>query len=508
MLALVLFTAPAIAGTTVPFTINMSESVNVTGTPRIAVDVGGVTRYATYASGTGTSALTFNYDMVAGDVDLDGVALTSPINLNGGQITDLNGNAISNLTFTPPNTSNVKVNYPSLGMDFTNGASGRYTLNGTVYNSLTSFLTASGGTFTRNSIGTYFDSTGTLQTATANTPRFDYAPITLATKGILIEESRTNLIQRSTEMDNADWGKTNVTVTANATTAPDGTMTAEYVAATGVSNSYIVSFPRPTFSAGNTVTWSIFAKAGTSSIVALECRDNSTYIGTTFNLSTLAITLGSGVTASMTSVGNGWYRLVATRTFTQSSASAFIGTFYIDAYGTGGAGQGVYLWGAQAEIGSFATSYIPTTTAAVTRNTDALTIPSTSWFNASQGNMLLNIDFTNGASTGAQGLAINSTDQGYLIYKQAGTSGLYAFAGAGQTAIGTATSNTLIKTGIAYTSSNANASVNGSLSANITPSALNTPNAFRTYNAFTGHIQKMKYYPIRPTNTQLQLLTQ
>lgn len=104
-----IFIPSAHAATSVPFTITMSEAVNVTGNPRIAVDVGGVTRYATYASGTGTSALTFTYDMVSGDVDMDGVNLSSPIDLNGGTITDLSGNPAS-LTFTPPDTSGVLIN--------------------------------------------------------------------------------------------------------------------------------------------------------------------------------------------------------------------------------------------------------------------------------------------------------------------------------------------------------------------------------------------------------------
>ena len=72
-------------------------------------------------------------------------------------------------------------------MDFIYDADGRYTLNGTAYNDLTSFLGASGGTFSRASIGTYFDSSGTLQTASSGTPRFDHAPITHAPKGILID---------------------------------------------------------------------------------------------------------------------------------------------------------------------------------------------------------------------------------------------------------------------------------------------------------------------------------
>ena len=93
----------------VPFTINMSENVVVTGSPRIAIDVGGTTRYAVYASGSGTSTLIFNYTIQAGDNDTDGVVLSSPIDLNGGTIKDLAGND-SSLTFVVPNTSGILIN--------------------------------------------------------------------------------------------------------------------------------------------------------------------------------------------------------------------------------------------------------------------------------------------------------------------------------------------------------------------------------------------------------------
>lgn len=104
------FSCASFAATDIPFTINMSEAVNVTGTPRIAVNVGGTTRYANYTAGTGTATLTFSYTMVAGDMDVDGVALSSPIDLNSGTMTDLAGNNAT-LTFTIPNTSGVLVDY-------------------------------------------------------------------------------------------------------------------------------------------------------------------------------------------------------------------------------------------------------------------------------------------------------------------------------------------------------------------------------------------------------------
>ena len=96
------------AGTPIPLTVNLSENVIVTGTPRLQLDVGGVTRYAPYVSGTGTNVLLFSYPVVAPDFDRDGITLLSPVDLNGGTIRNVNGNN-ANLTFIPPNTSAVLV---------------------------------------------------------------------------------------------------------------------------------------------------------------------------------------------------------------------------------------------------------------------------------------------------------------------------------------------------------------------------------------------------------------
>ena len=108
MAVLCLSYSPASAAT-LSFTVNTSEPVVVTGTPRIAIDVGGVTRYASYASGSGSSALTFGYAVQAGDFDANGITLASPLQLNGGSIADALGNLASNPVFTLPDTASVKV---------------------------------------------------------------------------------------------------------------------------------------------------------------------------------------------------------------------------------------------------------------------------------------------------------------------------------------------------------------------------------------------------------------
>ena len=151
MLILILMAfSPAIAGTPIPFTINLSENVVVTGTPRIQLDIGGVTRYATYTGGSGTSALTFSYPIVAPDFDRNGISIISPIDLNGGTIKDLNGNDAT-LTFTPPNTSGVLVQsyqtaFTTSPIDSSNEAAASFNITGAPSGATYNYtITSSGG---------------------------------------------------------------------------------------------------------------------------------------------------------------------------------------------------------------------------------------------------------------------------------------------------------------------------------------------------------------------------
>lgn len=69
------------------FQVNFSEAVNITGSPRIAINLGGSIVYATYLTGSGSSGLEFSYAIQSGDADSDGITLTSTsIDLNGGTI--------------------------------------------------------------------------------------------------------------------------------------------------------------------------------------------------------------------------------------------------------------------------------------------------------------------------------------------------------------------------------------------------------------------------------------
>jgi len=519
------FHSSAHAATSVPFTIAMSEAVNVAGTPRIAVDVGGVTRYADYSAGTGTNALTFTYAMQAGDVDLDGVALSSPIDLNGGTITDTSGNPAT-LTFTPPDTSNVKVNYPSLGMDFVADADGRYTLNGTVYDDLPAFLSATGGTFTRNSIGTYYDSTGTLQTATANTPRFDHDPVTHQPKGILIEEQRTNLLTRSSELDNAAWIKTDLTISSNSIIAPDGSSSADkLVEATTTSSHTLRGVVNLT--SGNIYTFSFFAKSAGRNIVHFYGSGGLSMNGIV-NLATGTILFGS---VNISNAGNGWYRISASSstTFTGANSIWIVTNNGSDTY-TGDGTSGIYVWGAQLEQGSFPTSYIPTTMAAVTRIADSFNIGSSgvsSFYNPLESSVFGQFDYHATSSKPAGMFVISDGTPANRFGHALGLAGTRNDGFVVSSNVNLASLNNLISSSSPFVSQKfalgikqdnfAGVGNGGSI---VTDNSGNMPSGINrldfgffyptapSSNYLNGHIQKFKYYPARVSDTQLQLMTQ
>jgi hypothetical protein len=95
---------------TITATVAFNRAVTVTGTPQIAIAIGSNNRKLNYASGTGTTSLTFTYPVVSGDAATAGqVVVTSPITLNGGTMKDSNKKNAT-LTFTAPDTSAVTVN--------------------------------------------------------------------------------------------------------------------------------------------------------------------------------------------------------------------------------------------------------------------------------------------------------------------------------------------------------------------------------------------------------------
>ena len=96
------------------FSLATSETVTVTGTPRLALTIGSTTRYANYASGSNTRTLLFTYTVASSssDIDSDGIAVSTTLDLNSGTIVDLASNAMSPLTFSAPTLTSVLVAQP------------------------------------------------------------------------------------------------------------------------------------------------------------------------------------------------------------------------------------------------------------------------------------------------------------------------------------------------------------------------------------------------------------
>ena len=213
-------------------------------------------------------------------------------------------------------------------------------------------------TFTRASSGTYVDSAGVIQTAATNVPRFDHNPTTGESLGLLVEEQRTNLLLRSEDFSTT-WVRFNVNASSNAILAPDGTLTADKLTENDADNFHRI---RQGITSGVTGVFSVFLKAAERTRVNLGTSDINLIAG--FDLSAGSVVSGTG---SIEPFGDGWYRCSISATFTTSGPFLLLRNSSSEFY-TGDGTSGIYLWGAQLEVGAFPTSYIPTTTAAATRN--------------------------------------------------------------------------------------------------------------------------------------------
>jgi hypothetical protein len=244
-------------------------------------------------------------------------------------------------------------------------------------------------TFTRASSGTYVGSDGLIKTAATNEPRFDHNPTTGESLGLLVEEQRTNLLLQSEDLLTTWTANDGLARTANQTVSPNGSTTADLLASGGTLIGYLEQ-PNASsnqFVSGTTYTYSIYLKkANTSTCLTLLFGTTFNSGGgnpvATWNLDTGVPTFVNGATGSMTAVGNGWYRCVVTDTATQTHTQNQQWLRMASASGD------VYTWGAQLEVGAFATSYIPTTTATVTRSADVPSITGanfSSWYRQDEG---------------------------------------------------------------------------------------------------------------------------
>lgn len=183
------------------------------------------------------------------------------------------------------------------------------------------------------------------------------------------ESGNSNLLTYSEQFDNAAWTKTNTTILPNVATAPDGSVTADaWIESTGASQKYLRT---PLASTGPaTYTMSCYAKtlSGTRYLVLEFDAGGAEVRRSFFDLAGGTVSSNySGAVGAITSVGGGWYRCAVTVTMVGAASATY---WYISNSGasvagyTGDGTSGLYIWGAQLEVGSTASTYKPTTTAA------------------------------------------------------------------------------------------------------------------------------------------------
>jgi hypothetical protein len=196
-----------------------------------------------------------------------------------------------------------------------------------------------------------------------NIPRLDYSNGTCPS--LLVEPQRTNLLTYSSSFDNAGWLNTNVTVTSNTTTSPSGVQDADTIAFS--TSGYVGQ----SFSSSGFHSFSVYAKYIGTQWLYIQNYNGGDF-GTWFDIQNGVIgTIESGVTASIEQAENGFYR--CTITMNASSASSSVWVFFnTSSNGSYSRTGSSYFWGAQLEAGAYPTSYIPTTSASVTRNADVI----------------------------------------------------------------------------------------------------------------------------------------
>jgi hypothetical protein len=165
---------------------------------------------------------------------------------------------------------------------------------------------------------------------------------------------RTNLALRSQEFDNASWVKQQVTVTANSVVAPDGTLTADTIVEDGTSNFHDVLQAVAVVGVPNTA--SVYVKAANRRFCAVQLGGNSVYFGL-FGQGTIAAAVPAGFTPSISHVGNGWYYITLTTAPTNTNFLILAANETPTLNYLGLSQDAIYVWGAQVETGTGASSY-------------------------------------------------------------------------------------------------------------------------------------------------------
>jgi hypothetical protein len=402
-----------------------------------------------------------------------------------------------------------------------------------------------GITFTRATDGKYFDSSGVLQTAGSDVARFDHRLEggVWVNKGLLIEEARTNIAQRSEVFNDGYWTKSRVTVTADSVNAPTGSQSADRIVETATTGNHIFYRDFSLNSVSQAYSASIFIKAQQRFRGALSLSSNTAPNGGgrfTFNINAqtfVAVPIGTGATVLgffVQELADSWYR-IGFSVITGANATHRLQLALYDNSGnssySGSTANGMYAWGMQLEAGAFGTSYIQTpSTANVTRNADVASMTSTdfsSWYNATEGTTFWQGDTANAVAltnVALRGYEISdgTTNEriGFSLGFEGNTRTFFVIDG-GVTQCNifspdpavALVANQTYKAASAYKLNDFAHSLDGNSSGTDTSGTLPTVNKINLgadlngANLVNGHIAKFYYWNTRLSNGTLQFLS-
>ena len=356
-----------------------------------------------------------------------------------------------------------------------------------------------------------------------NVPRFDYDPITRESKGLLLEESRTNYVRVSTNLE-SEWvsgsGSTDVDYTI---TNPDGSVGAWYHTGAEVYHQNMDLSGAST----NVITVSLWVKerSGQSGNLDIEIFQQISgsvislgvwsFNPTTEVISTAPSTFSDG---RVQEYPNGWYRVSAKAT---TASGNFSSTTRFDMQSSEH-----YVWGMQIEVGSFPTSFIPTNGSTATRGQDLVEITEeefVEFYNQTEGSIISEFMLPpswpmSGYASITLTLSDNSYNNRITLASSTGSAAINAdVAISGSTtraALGSYTSGSYsIKAAMAYKASDSGGSLNGAAVVTTSPGTLplltraDIGKDHQNGNALNGHMKRIMYYSKRLPNSQLVTLT-
>ena len=356
-----------------------------------------------------------------------------------------------------------------------------------------------------------------------NIPRLDYSNGTCPS--LLVEPQRTNLYAWSSSFDNAVWNTGNATITANTTISPSGIQDADSIFEQAV-NDYQIDGQLYSMTNGVTYTMSIYVKANTRQYFR-ALVGNSVLINfqsAYFDLVNGVSTSTSLITTTMTDAGNGWWKCSLTFTCNNTATDAiYFGSSpnMTSAYSpfVGDPTKGVFIWGAQLEAGSYPTSYIPTTSASVTRNADVISKTGISSLIGQTEGVIFIDAYRTQKSVNYQALiglgnGTSSSEMMEFYYKSSNELTVGVYNSGQQFVNNTVIANGRHKIALAYKANDFALYIDGVLIASDTSGTVPTMNQLNIgeFNYTSGYayadgINAVALWKTRLTNTQLAQLT-